>query len=53
MGFIVEYFKVIDLFRPRWRLWRVPRWSGSGSVWLFVAGILVATWGAARVMGFS
>jgi hypothetical protein len=25
----------------------------NGSVWLFIAGILVATWGAMRVLGLS
>ena len=54
MGFIAEYFKLIDLLAlAALAALACAALVRSGSVWLFVAGILVAVWGAVRVMGFS
>ena len=47
MGFIVEYFKLIDLLAlAALAALACAALVRSGSVWLFVAGILVAIWGA-------
>jgi hypothetical protein len=52
MGFIVEYFKVIDLLAlVALAALACAALVRNGSVWLFVAGILVAIWGAMRIMG--
>jgi hypothetical protein len=54
MGFIVEYFKLIDLLAlAALAALACAALVRNGSVWLYVAGILVATWGTMRVMGFS
>jgi len=54
MDFIVEYFKLIDLLAlAALAALACAALVRSGSVWLFVAGILVAVWGAVRVLGFS
>jgi hypothetical protein len=52
MGFIVEYFKLIDLLAlAALAALACAALVRNGSVWLFVAGVLVAIWGAMRVMG--
>lgn len=54
MGFIVEYFKLIDLLAlAALAALACAALVRNGNVWLFVAGILVAIWGAARIMGSS
>ena len=54
MDFIVEYFKLIDLLAlAALAALACAALIEKGSVWLFVAGILVAIWGAVRVMGLS
>ena len=54
MNFIVEYLKLIDLLAlTALAALACAALVRNGSVWLFVAGTLVAIWGAARVMGFS
>jgi hypothetical protein len=54
MAFIVEYFKLIDLLAlAALAALACAALVRSGSVWLFVAGILVAVWGAVRVLGLS
>jgi hypothetical protein len=53
MGFFVDYFKLIDLLAlAALAALACATLVRSGSVWLFVAGILVATWGAMRFAGF-
>ena len=53
MNLFMEYFKLIDLLAiaalAALACTAVVR---NGSVWLFIAGILVALWGAMRVMGW-
>jgi hypothetical protein len=54
MNFIVEYFKLIDLLAlAALAALACAALVRNGSVWLYVAGILVAVWGAVRVMGLS
>lgn len=54
MGFIVEYFELIDLLAlAALAALACAALVRNGSVWLFVAGILVAIWGAVRVLGSS
>jgi hypothetical protein len=53
MNVLVEYLKLIDLLA----LAAVAALACAAlvrnrSVWLFVAGILVAIWGAMRIMGW-
>ena len=53
MNFFVEYFKLIDLLALA--ALAALAWAAlvrTRSVWLFVAGILVAIWGAMRIMGW-
>ncbi|HWE15950.1 MAG TPA: hypothetical protein VG758_02025 [Hyphomicrobiaceae bacterium] len=53
-GFVVEYFKLIDfLALAALAALACAALVRNGNVWLFVAGILVATWGAVRVLGLS
>jgi hypothetical protein len=53
MGFIVEYFKLIDLLAlAALAALACAALVRNGSVWLFAAGILVAIWGAMRVVGW-
>jgi hypothetical protein len=53
MGFIVEYLKLIDLLAlAGLAALACATLVRNGTVWLFVAGILVAIWGAMRVAGF-
>jgi hypothetical protein len=52
MNIIGDYFKLIDLLA----LAALAALAGAalvrnGSVWLFVAGLLVAVWGVMRVLG--
>ena len=54
MSFIVEYFKLIDLLAlAALAALACAALVRNGSVWLFVAGILVAIWGAVRVLGIA
>jgi hypothetical protein len=54
MGFIGEYFKLIDLLAlAALAALACAALVRNGSRWLFVAGILVAIWGAGRALGFS
>jgi hypothetical protein len=54
MDLIVEYFKLIDLLAlVALAALACAALVRNGSVWLFVAGILAAIWGAVRVLGFS
>jgi hypothetical protein len=53
MNFVVEYFKLIDLLAlAALAALACAALVRTGSVWLFVAGILVAIWGAMRIMGW-
>jgi hypothetical protein len=53
MNFFVEYFKLIDLLAlAALAALACAALVRTGSVWLFVAGILVAIWGAMRIMGW-
>jgi hypothetical protein len=53
MNFFIEYFKVIDLLAlAALAALAFAALVRNGSVWLFVAGILVVIWGAMRVMGW-
>jgi hypothetical protein len=53
MNFFVEYFKLIDLLAlGALAALACAALVRTGSVWLFVAGILVAIWGAMRIMGW-
>jgi hypothetical protein len=54
MGLIAEYFRLIDLLAlAALAALACAAFVRTRSVWLFVAGICVAIWGAIRVMGFS
>jgi hypothetical protein len=54
MGFIVEYFRLIDLFAlAALAALACAAFVRNRSVWLFVAGFSVAIWGTIRIMGFS
>jgi hypothetical protein len=53
MNFFVEYFKLIDLLAlAALAALACAALVRTGSVWLVVAGILVAIWGAMRIMGW-
>ncbi len=53
MGFFMEYFKLIDLLAlAALAALACAALVRDGSVWLFVAGILVASWGAMRLLGW-
>jgi hypothetical protein len=53
MNFFIEYFKLIDLLAlAALAALAFATLVRNGSVWLFVAGILVVIWGAMRVMGW-
>jgi hypothetical protein len=53
MNFIAEYFKLIDLLAlAALAALACAALVRNGNVWLFVAGILVAIWGAVRALGF-
>jgi hypothetical protein len=53
MKLFIEYFKLIDLLAlAALATLACAALVRDRSVWLFVAGILVAIWGALRVMGF-
>jgi len=53
MKFFVDYFKLIDLLAlAALAALACAALVRNRSVWLFVAGILVAIWGAMGVMGW-
>jgi hypothetical protein len=53
MNFFIEYFKLIDLLAlAALAALACAALVRNGSVWLFVAGILVAIWGTMRVTGW-
>jgi len=53
MSFFIDYFKLIDfLALAGLAALACAALIRNGSVWLFVAGILVAIWGTMRVMGW-
>lgn len=52
-NFLIDYFKLIDLLAlAALAALACAALVRSGSVWLFVAGILAATWGTMRVLGW-
>jgi hypothetical protein len=54
MGLIADYIELIDLLAlAALAALACAALLRNGSVWLCVAGVLVAIWGAVRVMGFS
>jgi hypothetical protein len=51
--FFVDYFKFIDLLAlAALAALACAALVRNGSVWLFVAGVLVAAWGTMRVLGW-
>ena len=53
MNIFIEYFKLIDLLAlAALAALACAALVRNGSIWLFVAAILVAIWGAMRVMGW-
>ena len=53
MNFLVDYLKLIDLLAlAALAALACTALVRNRSVWLFVAGILVAIWGAMRIMGW-
>jgi hypothetical protein len=53
MNFLVDYLKLIDLLAlAALAALACAALVRDRSVWLFVAGILVAIWGAMRIMGW-
>jgi hypothetical protein len=53
MNFVVEYLKLIDLLAlAALAALACAALVRNRSVWLFVAVILVAIWGAMRIMGW-
>jgi hypothetical protein len=53
MNLLTDYFKLIDLVALAALAALVcAALVRNGSVWLFVAGILVAIWGTMRIMGW-
>jgi len=53
MSLMVEYFKLIDLLAlAALASLACAALVRNGSVWLFVAGLLVAAWGTMRVVGW-
>jgi hypothetical protein len=54
MRFFIEYFKLIDLLAlAALAALACAALLRNGSVWLFVAGLLVAVWGTGRVLGWT
>ena len=52
MNLIADYFKLIDLLAvAALAALACAALVRDGSVWLFVAGLLVAIWGTLRIMG--
>jgi len=52
MNYFVEYFRLIDLLAlAALAALAYAAWVRNGTVWLSLAGILVAIWGAMRVIG--
>ena len=52
-NFFVDYFKAIDLLAlAALAALAIAALVRNGSVWLCVAGILVAIWGAMRITGW-
>jgi hypothetical protein len=53
MNFLVDYLKLIDLLAlAALAALACAALVRDRSVWLFVAGILVAIWGTMRIMGW-
>jgi hypothetical protein len=53
MRFFIDYFKLIDLLAlAALAALACAALVRNGSVWLFLAAILVAMWGALRVIGW-
>ena len=53
MNFFVAYFKLIDLLAlAALAALACAALVRNRSVWLFVAGIVVAIWGAMRIVGW-
>lgn len=53
MRLFVDYFRLIDLLAlAALAALACAALLREGSIWLFVAGILVATWGTMRVIGW-
>jgi Ni/Fe-hydrogenase subunit HybB-like protein len=53
VNFFIEYFKLIDLLAlAALAALACAALVRNGSAWLFLAGILVAIWGAMRVTGW-
>jgi len=53
MNFFVQYFKLIDVLAlAALAALACAALVRNRSVWLFVAGILVAIWGAMRIMSW-
>ena len=53
MRLFLDYFKLIDLLAlAALAALACAALVRDGSVWLFLAGILVAIWGALRVIGW-
>lgn len=53
MSVINEYFKLIDLLALlALAVLAFAALRSTGSVWLFVAGILIAIWGVMRLLGW-
>jgi hypothetical protein len=51
--FLLDYFKAIDLLAlAALAALACAALFRSGSVWLFISGILVAIWGTLRVLGW-
>ena len=53
MSFLIEYFKLIDLLAvAALAAIACAALVRDRSVWLFLAGVLVAIWGAMRAFGW-
>jgi len=53
LNYFIEYFKLIDLLAlAALAALACAALVRNGTVWLSVAGILVAIWGAMRVIGW-
>jgi hypothetical protein len=53
MKFFIDYFKLIDILAlAALAALACAALVRNGSVWLSVAGVLVAIWGVMRVMGW-
>jgi hypothetical protein len=53
MSVVIEYFKLIDfLALLALAVLAFVALRRSGSVWLFVSGVLIAIWGTMRLLGW-